>query len=203
METRLRLLQHLKKHGPCSVQDLKSALEISENAVRHHLSGLERPGFVEVTLERSGVGRPAKRYGLSLAAEGLFPKRYQELLELVLQEAEARDQLEEVLDGVVARMAAQVAPELEGLTGEDRLQGLAHMLDFGNMLADMEATQGGWELRAYNCSYRDTGFKFEAVCNLMPRVITRLTGLPAERLACQRDSERACHFTVGRRQTEW
>jgi predicted ArsR family transcriptional regulator len=198
METRLKLLEHLKKRGPCSVQDLTGALGISENAVRHHLGGLQRLGFIEVRLERGGIGRPAKRYGLTLAAEGLFPKRYQELLELVLQEAEARNQLESVLAGVVERMAAQVAPELEDLEGEARLRGLAQKLDFGNMLADMEATEGGWELRAYNCSYRDTGCKFEAVCNLMPRVVTRLTGLPAERVACQRDGEQACHFTIGR-----
>lgn len=69
-------------------------------------------------------------------------------------------------------------------------------MDYGDMLGTLEETPAGWELKAHNCLYYATGQRFEQVCNLPPKVITRATGLPAERPFCQRDGKRACHFLI-------
>ena len=60
---------HLKRHGPSTVGQLRVALQLSENAVRHHLQTLERHGL----LRREGLtghtgGRPATRYALTARA---------------------------------------------------------------------------------------------------------------------------------------
>jgi predicted ArsR family transcriptional regulator len=65
------------------------------------------------------------------------------------------------------------------------------------MLGKFGKTTSSWEFKAYNCVYRDTGCKFEAVCNLLPKVIKRAKHLTAERVICQRDGERYCHFAGG------
>lgn len=198
---RQRLLEHLKRHGPTGTRDLTEALGLSENAVRHHLHALERQGFVRGdALEHpgQGAGRPARLYALTDAAEGLFPKRYAELLELLLAEAEAQSLLEPLVSSLVRRLADQLRPRLEGLSGEARLQAALESLNLGGSLTQLEPTEGGWEVRAYNCPYLSAGCRFEAVCDLGPRVITLATGLPAERVVCQRDGERACWLSIGR-----
>lgn len=200
MEPRQRLSEHLKRYGPTSIRDLMQALELSENAVRHHLQALEREGFVRAVSDQQGegAGRPAKLYGLTAAAESLFPKYYAELLEFILAEAEAQAMLEPLFDSLVKRLANQIRPQLGNLDPETRLQITARYLNLGGSLSDLERTPGGWEFRAYNCPYLAVGCKFEAVCNTVPRVITLATGLPAERAACQRDGLPACHITIGK-----
>ena len=128
----------------------------------------------------------------------MFPKRYDELLELVLSEAEDKDLIAPLLEGVAQQLQSQLSPALTGLKGEARFKALVEHLDYGGMLSTFEETKGGWELRAFNCFYHDVGCKFEAVCDVTPRIITLTTGLPAERLFCQRDGKRACHFIVDR-----
>ena len=196
--TRSRVLETLKRTGACTVAELEAAVGVSENTVRHHLAKLKAEGLVEESpSEPSGPGRPAQRYRLTVHAEGEFPKRYVELLTLVLAEAEQNDALNPLLQGVARSLAAHVRPELEGLPPEARLRALMDRLDYGDMLGRLDATPGGWEFRAYNCVYRDAGIRFEDVCDLLPKIVREATGLPCERVVCQRDGNRACVFAGG------
>lgn len=198
MEPRQRLCEHLKRNGPTTIRDLIVVLSLSENAVRHHLQALEREGFVRPVHDQQGegVGRPARLYALTEAAETLFPKYYAQLLELVLAEAEAQALLEPLVGRVVKRLAAQIRPQLENLGPEERILVAAQRLNLGGSLSQLERTPGGWELRAYNCPYLAAGCRFEAVCDIAPRVLSLATGLPTERVDCQRDGKPACHLTV-------
>lgn len=199
MDTQRHLIEHLKLHGPSTIKELVEALAISENAVRHHLSALEKGGWLHQQQEPGKVGRPAVRYALDSISEGLFPKRYPELLDAVLQVAQQHGLMDKLLDGVVEGMVQEVQPHLANLQGPEKLMALLEHLDYGDMLPKLETTPAGWELQAYNCLYYATGLKFEPVCNLLPKLVTQATGLPAERPFCQRDGKRACHFVVARR----
>ena len=201
MDTRQHLLEHLKRHGPSLLDDLSTALQLSENAIRHHLDALKHQGFLEISLQQTGVGRPAKRYALSAAAENLFPKQYQELLELILCELKDRGILEGVVAGITERLNVQLQakqPNEQPLSDAARVTQLVERLDFGGILSQLETTDAGWELQAFNCRYRDTGFQYEVICNILPAVIERATGLQAHRPTCQRDGARACHFAIHR-----
>lgn len=101
------MLEHLKRYAPCSIRDFTSALGVSENTVRYHLERFKTEGLVQSARTRNGVGRPAKVYTLTRKAEGMFPKRYQELLELVLAEAAAQRALEPLLEGVAQNLAQE------------------------------------------------------------------------------------------------
>lgn len=196
MESRDRLLGLLKRIGPVSVPDLVDASGLAENTVRHHLTRLRAAGLVdEGASVHAGRGRPARRYQLTRAAEGHFPKRYDELLQLVLAEAEAEDRLAELLDGVAHRLGDAVRDELERLPPRARLLALMERLDYGDMLGHLDETPGdAWTFEAHNCVYYQAGVRFEPVCDLLPRAIHTATGLPAERVVCQRDGSRTCRF---------
>lgn len=176
--------------------ELVDASGLSENTVRHHLGRFRAAGLVDEAVPvQSGVGRPARRYRLTRAAEGHFPKRYDELLQLVLEEAEAEDRLSALLDGVARRLGGAVRDELEGLPPRDRLLALMDRLDYGDMMGHLEETAGeAWTFEAHNCVYYRAGVRFEPVCDLLPRAIRSATGLPAERVVCQRDGSRTCRF---------
>jgi len=193
------LMEYLKQHGPSTIKELMAHLGLSETAVRHQLSGLEKSGWLAKEKRRLGKGRPATVYRLTQASEGLFPKRYPELLDAVLAEAEREGIIERLLEGVAESMASELRRKLAGLEGQAKLGALLEYMDYGEMLGTLEETPTGWELKAHNCLYYATGQRFEAVCNLPPRVITRATGLPAERPFCQRDGQRACHFLIQKR----
>ncbi|MGK0619819.1 helix-turn-helix transcriptional regulator [Meiothermus cerbereus] len=192
-------MEFLKQHGPSTIKELMAHLGLSETAVRHQLSGLEKSGWLAKEERRLGKGRPATVYRLTQASEGLFPKRYPELLDAVLAEAEREGIIERLLEGVAESMASELRRKLAGLEGQAKLEALLEYMDYGEMLGTLEETPTGWELKAHNCLYYATGQRFEAVCNLPPRVITRATGLPAERPFCQRDGQRACHFLIQKR----
>jgi len=198
MDPRQRLCEHLKMHGPSSIRDLIHALALSENAVRHHLLALERDGYVHAVQDqpREGAGRPARLYGLTEAAETLFPKYYAQLLELVLTEAEHQTMLDPLVSSLVRRLADQIRPRLEHLAHEERILLAAEHLHLGGNLSQLERTPGGWELRAYNCPYLAAGCRFEAVCDIAPRVLSIATGLAAQRVVCQRDGKAACHVVI-------
>jgi predicted ArsR family transcriptional regulator len=171
-----------------------AALDISENAVRHHLGHLKQEGFIQEGLEKRTVGRPSKHFEVTLAAEGEFPKRYKELLEIVLEQAQTQDMLEKLIHSVALHLSRQIKPDLKGLEPKPRLRLLMEKLDYGEMLGHLEDTPEGWEFKAYNCVYRDTGCKFESVCNLLPNIITLSTSLESQRVLCQRDGINYCHF---------
>ncbi|WP_337867871.1 ArsR family transcriptional regulator [Meiothermus sp.] len=198
MNTPRQLMEYLKQHGPSTIKELMAHLGLSETAVRHQLSSLEKSGWLAKEQRRLGKGRPATVYSLTKASEGLFPKRYPELLDAVLAEAEREGLIERLLEGVAESMARELRQKLEGLEGRAKLEALLEYMDYGDMLGTLEETPAGWELRAHNCLYYATGQRFEPVCDLPPKVITKATGLPAERPFCQRDGKRACHFLIAR-----
>ena len=199
MQTRDRVLHHLKRSGPSTVAEVAAALDLSANAARHHLGRLARNGAVTGENARSdgSAGRPAVRYGLTLAAEESFPKRYPELLAALLAEAERHALLDRLLSGVVEAWAAPQRTDLARRPPRERLRALLEALDYGDMLPVLSEDGDGWRLVAHNCLYRDAGCQVAGVCDLLPRVIEAATGLGAERLECQRDDRPACVFTGG------
>jgi len=199
METRDRVLRHLKRNGPATVAQVAAALDLSANAARHHLGRLSREGALtgETDRRHRGAGRPAIRYALTLAAEGAFPKRYPQLLSALLDQAEQHDLLARLLAGIVEAWAAPQRAALARRPPRERLRALLERLDYGDMLPVLTEDADGWRLVAHNCVYRDAGCQAAGVCDLLPRVIESATALSAERLECQRDGRPACVFTGG------
>ncbi len=207
METRDRVLRHLKRQGPSTVAEVAAALSLSPNATRHHLLALERAAIVASEPDRgrhggrgagrTGAGRPARRYALTLVAEDAFPKRYPELLAALLAVADQQRVLEPLLRGVVDALATPLRTQLLHLPPRERLWRLLQALEYGDMLPALTAKSDGWTLVAHNCVYRDAGCQAAGVCELLPRVVEAATDLPAERLSCQRDGLSACTFTGG------
>src|SRR5260370_8253466 len=86
--TRMEVLELLRRKGHASAETISSDLGVTANAVRQHLTNLERDGFVVSHPERRRRGRPSLLFSLTERADSVFPKRYAQLASMVLQEVQ-------------------------------------------------------------------------------------------------------------------
>jgi predicted ArsR family transcriptional regulator len=88
--TRGAILEELAT-APRTARDLAKKLGIQESAARGHLARMEERGLVLPSFRREGVGRPRKRYTLTSQGQDLFPKKYDLILDTVVNELLARE----------------------------------------------------------------------------------------------------------------
>src|SRR5260370_34275639 len=122
--TRMEVLELLRRRGRSSAEPIAGDLGVTPNAVRQHLTNLERGGFVVSHPVRSGRGRPSLLFSLTERADSVFPKRYGQLATMVLQEVQEMggpEALDEVFSRVAARHATTIEPALDGLHFADKL----------------------------------------------------------------------------------
>src|SRR5215213_7068793 len=77
----------LLRRGGRTVDELAAALDLSDNAIRNHLSTLERDHLIQQTGVRrtAGAGKPALMYELHPDAEPLFSLAYPPVLTAVVE----------------------------------------------------------------------------------------------------------------------
>src|SRR5687767_7536312 len=105
--TRGRIILLLRSRSR-AVNELAETLGLSSNAVRTHIDRLERDGLVHRSGTRPSTRKPNITYGLTPAAERLFPKMYgpvlRELLDVLAENLTARKR-DEIIRIVGHRMA--------------------------------------------------------------------------------------------------
>jgi predicted ArsR family transcriptional regulator len=71
LTTRLRILDHFRKHQTASVRELSRLLGMTGANIRHHLAILESNDLIEIIgMRNEGRGRPLHVYGLSRRVQG-------------------------------------------------------------------------------------------------------------------------------------
>jgi predicted ArsR family transcriptional regulator len=116
-KTRFAIVRILKSEGPMDSAQIAQRLGLTAMAIRQHLYALEEEKFV-IAEERPGpVGRPAKVWGLTAAADRFFPAAYAELsvaLMDALSDAFGPAGVQRVLDSRCSRQrtayAQRIAP---------------------------------------------------------------------------------------------
>src|SRR5258707_15852176 len=77
--TRATIVAPLKQEGAMDAQGLAERMHVSAMAVRQHLYALQAEKLVTYHERRRPLGRPAKLWQLTAAADRLFPDGYAEL----------------------------------------------------------------------------------------------------------------------------
>src|SRR6516225_6310273 len=147
--TRMEVLELLRRKGRCSAETIASDLGVTPNAVRQHLTNLERDGLVVSQPERSGRGRPSLLFGLTERADAVFPKRYGQLATMVLQEVQdmgGPDALDDIFARVGARYAAAIERDLEGLEFDEKMRRVVAWIGRAGTLAEQSETSEGMKI---------------------------------------------------------
>jgi len=176
--TRMEVLELLRRKGRSSAETIANDLGVTPNAVRQHLTNLEREGLVVSQPERSGRGRPSLLFGLTERADAVFPKRYGQLATMVLQEVQEMggpDALDEVFARVAARHAGALERDLDGLDFDEKLRRVVAWIGRAGTLVEQAESPEGVKITIHNCPFRNTALKFPQVCTITPQLISRLT----------------------------
>ncbi len=186
--------------APRTVEELAAALGVTDNAVRSHLSSLERDGLVRQSGVRRAQGKPAYVYDVTPAAERLFPKAYGPVLGFlldVLGERMSADALEALLRDVGVRLARESGASARRTTRE-RVQRAASVLEeLGGIVEIEEATapRGRVRLRGYSCPLASAAARHPEVCRLVESFLAEVVGAPVKE-CCERDGRPRCCFEI-------
>jgi predicted ArsR family transcriptional regulator len=199
--TRMELLEFLRRKQAASAEEISTQLGVTPNAVRQHLTNLERKGLVKSDPVRHKRGRPSLQFSLTERANAVFPKRYGQLASMVL--AELQDMggprlLDEVFRRVALRRAKAVEPELRHLGFEERLRRVVDWIGRAGTLAEMEETDQGVQINVHNCPFHDTALKFPQVCTITPQLLVQLLGAPVSQPHSIHRRDPFCSFVVHR-----
>lgn len=187
----------LLRHGGRTVNQLADALGLTDNAVRSHLTALERDGLVETHPgPPKGVGKPAYIYELTPEADALLPKAYAPVLGLLLNTLAERmtpEELEELLREVGRRAAVgRNKPERDIRMRVDAAYGVLGEL---GGVADVEESDGTVWIRGYSCPLAALVPDHPQVCRLAEALLTKLVGVPV-REHCDKGERPRCRFEI-------
>ena len=194
--TRGRVISLLRT-GQRTVNELADSLQLTDNAVRTHLSALERDGLVRQTGVRRAVGKPAYVYGLTTEAESLFPKAYATILSAVLQrlrKERGEAGLEEFLRGVghEAGEPAKASGELR-----DRVHAAVQLLGGLGGLAGVEEEADAYLIKGHSCPLSAVVGPNPEACQLAEELIATVVGAPVQE-CCDRSGSPRCNFRVAK-----
>jgi DeoR family suf operon transcriptional repressor len=199
--TRMEVLELLRRKQAASAEAISAELGITPNAVRQHLTNLERDRLVRSVPVRTKRGRPVLEFSLTEKADAAFPKRYGQLATMVLtelQEMGGPELLDQVFERVAHRHAGAVAPTMEGLDFDQRVERLVEWIARAGTLAEQEDTSEGIRITIHNCPFRNTALKFPQVCTITPQLIVELLGGPVSQEKSIHRRDPYCSFLVQR-----
>ena len=193
--TRGQIITLLRRLGR-TVDDLAQELDLTDNAVRAHLTTLERDGFVIQRGLRRGSGKPSFVYELTPEAEYLFPKSYGQVLDQLLEMLDERmtdEELDDLLRAVGQRMAAKRNLPTGDLSV--RLEAAVEVLNELGGMAELEIGEEAFCIRGYSCPLAAAVPGHPQVCHLAETLLTELVGVPVKE-QCDRNGTVKCRFWV-------
>jgi predicted ArsR family transcriptional regulator len=147
VRTRRAIINLLKQSGAMDSQELSERLGVSAMAVRQHLYALQDEQLVTYQEESRAMGRPAKLWQLTPAADRLFPDGYAELtLSLIdsVREAFGEAGLDRLLD---VKTGHQIAAYQALLSTQEelrqRLEALASLRTNEGYMAEIQSLDDG------------------------------------------------------------
>jgi predicted ArsR family transcriptional regulator len=196
--TRGRIVALLRDR-PRTVEELASALGLTDNAVRAHLAALERDELVEhLGVRRTGATRPAHTYGVVAEAEALFSKAYVPLLGRTLEilaERMGSRKLEALMQAAGRRLTPVDVRRPHGRAS--RLAAAAEFLNELGASALVERVRAPSLIRSRSCPVAAVAKTRPEVCAAMASLVGALVEAPA-RQRCERENGRArCLFEIG------
>lgn len=179
-----------------TVNELAGLLGLTDNAVRPHLTALERDGLVAQHTVRGGVGKPAYVYQLTPEADALLPKPYAPLLGLLLSALSERMPRHEV-EALLRDVGRRAADGTRAPIGDTRARAEAAVavLDALGGVAEVDTTDGEVLIRGFSCPLAAVVPDHPEACQLAEALLTEVVGRPV-REQCEKGKRPRCCFRI-------
>ncbi|MEM7797226.1 MAG: metalloregulator ArsR/SmtB family transcription factor [Cyanobacteria bacterium P01_C01_bin.118] len=199
--TRRAIIQLLKQSGATDAHTIAEQLGISAMAVRQHLYGLQDEELITYEEEPRPMGRPAKLWHLTAAADRFFPEGYAELTLSLIQsvtEAFGADGLERLLDiRTREQLGAYLAQMDEQDAWQDRLETLADIRTREGYMANVVPQEDGSMLLVENhCPICAAAETCTGLCDRELEIFQTVLGVDVERTEHILSGARRCAYRV-------
>jgi predicted ArsR family transcriptional regulator len=189
----------LLRRGAQSVDQLAEAVGLTDNAVRAHLSTLERDGIVRQAGVRrgEGAGKPATLYDIPPEADALFSRAYAPVLTALLDELaeQLSSEKNDALMRAVGRRLASALPRPHSKNLEERTRAAATLLNSLGADARVERTRGALSIRGCACPLSAATARGPEACRALEALLTEFVGVPV-RESCDRGERPRCCFQI-------
>lgn len=205
--TKQQILTLLKRTGSVTVDEAAGALAVASMTARQHLVGMERDGLIRAEKVRRSTGRPHFLYSLTPKGEEMFPRRYDLLAQLILEEASVVDAHE--LEGMSSherqsmlvrrtadRLAEQYRFKVQGRTLTERVAAVTDVLQLIGGFAEWCPTESGFEIRDYNCVFMGLMPVTGSGCEWHVHLLTRLLEHPVQHQHMLEGRARCCRYVL-------
>ena len=199
--TRARLLGLLRT-GTWTVDDLAERLELTDNAVRFHIAGLEKEGAVARTgvRRRGGAGQPATLYSLTRSAEEAFSRAYAPVLAACLEElreAMPTSQLVSFLKRVGKRLAREITGSADQKRAplSARVANTSAMLNALGGITRVEKSENGFQIVGLACPLATAVEQDHCVCAAVTALVAEVADAEV-REQCDRSGRPKCCFEI-------
>jgi len=199
--TRERILNILKERGHATVKELSETLDLTTVTVRHHLDTLRREKLVAAPTvrHRKAPGRPQHVYTLTEEASDFFPKRYERLIDLLLEEIRARLSQRDV-EEMMARIGKRIADQVTvppGAGFEERVTVAVDFLDERGYMAHWEkAHDSDYLIHVANCPYESVARRHGEICTIDRTLLTELLGPALAEISRVSEPPRHCVYLL-------
>jgi predicted ArsR family transcriptional regulator len=181
-----------------TVDELARSLGLTDNAVRAHLTALERDGILKQEGTRKGVaGKPAALYGLAPDISVLFSRAYAPLLSAIVAELGSRlsaSERRDVLRAAGRRLAADHVRPAGPL--RERLDIVAALLTELGGAASVESSGDRWVIAGQGCPLASAVRQDTEVCSAVGALVSEMIGHAVEERCVHGGREPSCRFEV-------
>lgn len=194
--TRGRIVMLLRKENR-TVNDLASALDLTDNAVRAHLLSLERDGLVIQRGTVKGHRKPHFIYGLSDKARDLFPRPYGTLfnrLISVLKKTLRKPAVVDRLRDVGSSIGAEVSTGLPKKRSARLEQALSTIESIGGSAVIVQ-NNGETMIQSDGCPFSEAVREHPEVCSVTGSMLETIIGTEVVE-TCDRSGSPKCRFVV-------
>jgi predicted ArsR family transcriptional regulator len=178
--SRRAIIDSLKQDGPQDAASLARRLGVSAMAVRQHLYDLSGEGLVTHETEARPLGRPAKLWALTPAADRFFPDGHAEFsvgLINSMKQAFGAEGLDKLLR---LRAREQIATYKARIDRQPslakKLKALAEIRTEEGYMAEVEKANGGYLLVENHCPVCSAAAACTSLCNRELEVFQKSLG---------------------------
>src|ERR671925_181099 len=111
-----QLILNLLLEGSKTAGEIADKLKIQKSAIRSHLESLQAEQSVKSYFKIEGLGRPRKVYELTESGRELFPRKYDLILSLILQEIEStkgHEYMKKIIKSIADNMAHDIHEKIK------------------------------------------------------------------------------------------
>ena len=205
--TKQQLLVLLKRTGSATVEEAAGALSVASMTARQHLLNLERDGLVGSQRVRRSNGRPHYLYTLTSKGEDMFPRRYDLLARVLLDEVgeldayafaamAPGDRRSHLIQRSADRLAERFRFDIGSRGLEARIEAVTDVLRVIGGFAEWLRTPEGYEIRDYNCVFASLVDETDGCCEGHVRLIAQLLQWPVRHEGADDGRVRCCRYVV-------